>query len=122
MEDRHPERGQDGPRDAGGPEWTYAGDGHWTCGAREVDQIGPRLFQARVRRHRGWYDLVDSTIYGTPAAAQAAAARLAERQAAGHEWRTCGHRADYASEAEHDRDCPASEVDGQPIGRAMRLS
>lgn len=25
-----------------------------------------------------------------------------------HTWRECGHRADYASPAEHDRDCPAA--------------
>lgn len=29
---------------------------------------------------------------------------------AAHEWRTCGHRADYASDAEHDRDCPAVDL------------
>jgi hypothetical protein len=23
-----------------------------------------------------------------------------------HDWRDCGYRADFASEAEHDRDCP----------------
>lgn len=29
----------------------------------------------------------------------------------GHTWRDCGHRADYTSEAEHDRDCPAFDPD-----------
>jgi hypothetical protein len=32
-----------------------------------------------------------------------------EAEATGHTWLGCGHRADYASEAEHDRECPAAE-------------
>lgn len=35
-------------------------------------------------------------------------------------WRDCGHRADYASAAEHERECPAHGLDAQPADAPRR--
>jgi hypothetical protein len=35
-------------------------------------------------------------------------------------WRDCAHRADYASAAEHERECPAHGLDAQPADAPRR--
>lgn len=58
-------------------DWTNQGYGTWKRGHREVNELAPGLYQARLNRtHLGQTDLVDGTLYGKPSAARAAADRL----------------------------------------------
>lgn len=58
--------------------WTFDGFGNWTRGDREVIKLGPSLYQARLHRPCGRYDVIDETLYGTAAEAKAAADRLTD--------------------------------------------
>lgn len=59
------------------------------------------------------YDHDDAPAYDNPELRAQAAAERAQHTYAG-----CSHRPDYASQAQHDRDCPA--MPGQPHARSYR--